>query len=89
MKYCSKCGNEVFDEAVVCPKCGCMISSPTTSNSINSGDKADVGLCIISALVPFVGLILWLVKRKEEPKKANACGIAALAAAAFYFLMWV
>lgn len=23
MKYCSKCGNELFDEAVICPKCGC------------------------------------------------------------------
>ncbi len=23
MKYCTKCGNELVDEAVVCPKCGC------------------------------------------------------------------
>lgn len=23
MKYCSKCGNEIIDEAVICPKCGC------------------------------------------------------------------
>lgn len=23
MKYCSKCGNELLDEAVICPKCGC------------------------------------------------------------------
>ena len=22
MKYCSKCGNELLDEAVMCPKCG-------------------------------------------------------------------
>ena len=25
MKYCSKCGRELFDEAVVCPGCGCAI----------------------------------------------------------------
>ncbi len=24
MKYCSKCGAELFDEAVVCVKCGCF-----------------------------------------------------------------
>lgn len=24
MKYCSKCGNELLDEAVICPKCGCV-----------------------------------------------------------------
>lgn len=27
MKYCSKCGNELFDEAVICPKCGCAVAS--------------------------------------------------------------
>ena len=30
MKYCTKCGNELVDEAVVCTKCGCA----TNSNSI-------------------------------------------------------
>ena len=25
MKYCSKCGTELFDEAVVCTKCGCPV----------------------------------------------------------------
>ena len=25
MKYCSKCGKELFDEAIVCPGCGCPI----------------------------------------------------------------
>ena len=23
MKFCSKCGKELLDEAVVCPNCGC------------------------------------------------------------------
>ena len=27
MKYCSKCGAEIHDEAVICPKCGCKIAS--------------------------------------------------------------
>lgn len=27
MKYFSKCGNELTDEAVICPKCGCAIES--------------------------------------------------------------
>ena len=25
MKYCSKCGKELFDEAVLCPGCGCPV----------------------------------------------------------------
>ena len=29
MKYCTKCGNELFDEAVICPKCGCPVQGGT------------------------------------------------------------
>lgn len=25
MKYCSKCGAELHDDAVICPKCGCAV----------------------------------------------------------------
>lgn len=25
MKYCAKCGEELVDEAVICPKCGCEV----------------------------------------------------------------
>lgn len=25
MKFCSKCGKEIHDEAVVCPGCGCAV----------------------------------------------------------------
>lgn len=27
MKFCSHCGAEILDEAVICPKCGCQVSS--------------------------------------------------------------
>ena len=27
MKYCSKCGRELFEEAVVCPNCGCALQA--------------------------------------------------------------
>lgn len=30
MKYCSKCGNELLDEAVICPKCGCATEPPSS-----------------------------------------------------------
>lgn len=28
MKYCAKCGQEVMEEAVVCPHCGCEVETP-------------------------------------------------------------
>ena len=38
MKYCSKCGNELFDETVICPKCGCPVGSGT-ANQKTGGKK--------------------------------------------------
>lgn len=41
MKYCNMCGNELFDEAVICPKCGCpapnmeMPKAPAKKKSLN------------------------------------------------------
>ena len=29
MKYCTKCGKELVDEAVVCPNCGCLVQGST------------------------------------------------------------
>lgn len=28
MKYCSHCGNELHEEAVICVKCGCSVEKP-------------------------------------------------------------
>lgn len=41
-------------------------------------DKASVGWCILSFIVPLVGLVLFLTYKDKRPKHAKACGIAAL-----------
>lgn len=41
MKYCSHCGNEIMDEAVICPKCGCPVSSNQTVVTPNKVVKDD------------------------------------------------
>ena len=33
MKYCDKCGSELFDDAVICPKCGCATGVIKKSSS--------------------------------------------------------
>lgn len=77
MKFCSKCGKEILDEAIVCPNCGCAVVNPATPQQIKD-DQVSVGLCVLSAFIPLFGLIYWAVKYKETPKKAKACGITAL-----------
>ncbi len=35
MKYCSKCGKEIMDEAVICPGCGCAVSGMYSYNDMS------------------------------------------------------
>ena len=65
MKYCSHCGTEVVDEAVVCPSCGCKIASTNTNTIIEEDDKKIFAqiikilmiiCCVVSgfALIPLI-----------------------------------
>ena len=80
MKYCSKCGKEIMNEAVICVHCGCPIEGAQNPNQvIREEDKVSVGLCILSVLFPIFGIIYWPVNHKRVPKRAQACGCYALA----------
>ena len=39
MKYCSHCGNELFDEAVLCLKCGCT-PTPTDAGAVEKKNRS-------------------------------------------------
>ena len=73
MKYCQKCGNELMDEAVVCPGCGCAQAKTASENDSSSFGWALLGFCI-----PIVGFILWLVWKDNTPLKAKSAGKGAL-----------
>lgn len=75
MKYCATCGAELQDNAVVCPKCGCMTAD---FKQTILEDKSSIGLNVLSFLIPLIGLILYLVYIDEQPIKAKACGKWAL-----------
>ena len=80
MKYCTKCGKELVDEAVFCPGCGCSVDYNMNSAKPQEEDKISVGLCILAVFIPLFGLIYWAIKRQETPKRANAVGLCALIA---------
>ena len=64
MKYCTHCGNELIDDAVVCTKCGCpteLYASKPASNC-----KAELNpMCLVGFILSFVfnvvGLILSII----------------------------
>lgn len=34
--YCTKCGNQISDEAVICPKCGCIVNKTAYDAAFNA-----------------------------------------------------
>ena len=73
MKYCSHCGKEIMEAAVICPHCGCPVSSIESAVDVPS-----TGLNILSFFIPIVGLILYIVYHGKTPTKASASGKWAL-----------
>lgn len=83
MKYCNHCGNQVLDEAVICPKCGCSpggATQPIASPISTEEDKVNGGLMVASILIPLVGIILAILKWKETPNAAKSYLTAAIIA---------
>lgn len=54
------------------------VTQTATMTAGVTNDKANVGLVILSVFIPIVGIILWIVKKKETPKAAKSYGLAGL-----------
>lgn len=54
MKYCTKCGAQLFDEAVICVRCGCPTAPIQTAQDMSSVQ----GGSSISKTIAFVLMII-------------------------------
>lgn len=77
MAYCRKCGTQIDDEAVFCPKCGVQQQAIKYERS-GSEDSGSFGWFILGFFFPLIGFILWLVWMNEKPKCAKMAGLGAL-----------
>lgn len=58
MKYCSKCGNQLLDEAVICVKCGCVVDGKAEKTMSSMGQAKQNAVAKKGTWIPFVfGLI--------------------------------
>ena len=73
MAYCKNCGNQIDNQAVICPACG--VSQETKPAVVDNGG---VGWGVLGCCIPIVGLILFLVWKDTKPKTAKSAGTGAL-----------
>lgn len=60
MKYCGKCGNQLLDEAVLCPQCGCMVemNRPNRTEKKPKKISAKMILLWVAIAVGVVALVI-------------------------------
>lgn len=90
MKFCQKCGHQLLDEAMICPGCGCItdhsiIEKPAIPEKTRE-DNVSIGLCLLSFLFPVGGITYWILRHKETPARALACGITGLISGIISFI---
>lgn len=99
MKFCSKCGKEILDEAVICVHCGCAVQNSGANNlttgttvvEVNEANESStLSTCalVFSFLMPIVGLILGIVgacKYKTSSYKTSC--ISAIILSIFMWLL--
>ena len=88
MKYCTKCGKELLDEAVICTGCGCA-TTDFPQKTETEADAPNMGFAVLGFFIPLVGLILYLVWKDKTPKKAKSAGKGALIGFCVSVAFWI
>ena len=84
MKYCARCGSEMFDEAAICTKCGCPVDgvrSPYNHSASNSWNGLAIAGFVLSFFSTIIGLILSIIaykQVKETGEKGKELALAGI-----------
>ena len=91
--YCSNCGTEINDQAVVCPTCGCATTNfPSNSKEIQTEDKNGIAIAgfVCSFFMPLLGWIfggIGLARANKRNGKFKGFSIASIIIATIIFVI--
>ena len=76
-KFCSNCGNELADQAVICPKCGVSTGqNAVAGNNNNTSNGMAIAGFVLSFFVPLLGLIFSILGLKKVKETSAGKGLA-------------
>lgn len=74
--YCKYCGKVIDNDSKYCVSCG---NNMNNENSVvTPEDKPNKDFAILGFFVPIIGLILYLIYERKQPKRAKSAGKGAL-----------
>lgn len=92
--FCKNCGNEVDNNAVVCPHCGVQLKQPEAEKPATSGEMCTLAIVgfILSFFISIAGLICSIIgykKCKNENLKGSGFAIAGIIISALSMVLYV
>ena len=75
MRYCEKCGNQIDDLAVMCPKCGASTRKNYEDRPKKSNTLAIIGF-ILSFIFPAAGFVCSIMGLKKVYECNSGHGLA-------------
>ncbi len=102
MTYCKKCGAEISEGTLFCPRCGEPVNEQAPVQDFRTysapeqpaaPDSGSFGWGVLGFCIPLVGLILFLVWKDNKPKTAKMAGkgalISVIISVIFYIISFV
>ena len=74
--YCKYCGKNIDDDSKFCSNCGNSVILENEDGQVS--DKPSKGFAVLGFFIPIIGLILYLVYERKQPKRAKSAGKGAL-----------
>ena len=91
MAFCRKCGSEIDDEAVICPKCGVPQQNINlNSDNVIGSTRNTNAIAALGIFLPLIGWFVYLAMDKSNPRAKDLLSgnIAGTIIYVVLFLIW-
>lgn len=85
--YCRNCGKKIDKNSNICPNCGYELYKRYCDH--NNDSVENFFIYLVSLLIPFVGIVIWMISKDEYPKRAHTALVLSIVSTGILFVLFV